>query len=94
MIVDTYAPKTGTSFGLRAVIKGLSVALLTLILVPAAALSLSYLAGGAATSTILFVYLFALLTNGAFLMAALALLAGALFLPRVFAHRTHHYGHA
>ncbi len=91
MMTEAYPSTKTDCIGLRSAFTGLSVALLTLILVPVAALSLSYLAGGAVTSTILFVYLFALLTNGAFLLAALVLLAMALILPRALSNLTHHH---
>jgi hypothetical protein len=68
----------------------LATAVLTLILLPAAVLGVSYVAGGAATSTILFVYLFALFTNGPFLLAGLAITAGAVAMPRLVSSLYHH----
>jgi hypothetical protein len=87
-------PPTGT---LRFAFSVLATAALTLLLVPAAALGISYLAGGAATSTILLVYVFALFTNGPFLLAGLAITAGAVAMPRLVSnlyHSGHHHGHA
>jgi hypothetical protein len=66
-----------------------ATALLMLILVPAAALGLSYLAGGAATSSILFVYIFALFTNGPFLVASFLIAAGTFAMPRLVFNLTH-----
>jgi hypothetical protein len=81
------------SGGLRSALTIVVTALLTLVLVPSVALLVSYLAGGAATSTILFVYLFALLLNGPFLLAALTLTIGVVAMPRIISHVVHH-GHA
>jgi len=61
----------------------LATALAALIFVPSLALAISYLAGGAATSAILFVYLFAVLTNGPLFGVALALTIGAAVWPAV-----------
>jgi hypothetical protein len=68
----------------------LATAVLTVILVPAAVLGVSYIAGGAATSAILFVYLFALFTNGPFLVASLLIAAGAVAMPRLVSNLAHH----
>jgi hypothetical protein len=67
----------------------LSTALVTLVLVPGLAIAISYLAGGAATATVLFVYLFAGWSNGPFLCAAVALTVGAAAWLAV-SHWTHH----
>ncbi len=83
---ETERHSNGYRFALTFVVTGL----LTLVGVPAVALAISYLAGGAATSTILFVYLFAILTNGPFLLAAIALMAGAFVVPRVISSVGHH----
>jgi hypothetical protein len=80
---ETHAETQRYSGGFHFALTVLATAIATLILVPAAALTMSYLAGGAATSTILFVYLFAFLTNGPFLLALLAITAGAFAMPRV-----------
>lgn len=94
MITRSHAEAAQSHPGaLRFALTILATALLTLFLIPAAALCLSYLAGGAATSTILFVYLSSFLPNGAFLLAALAFTIGALALPRMISQVSTH-GHA
>lgn len=76
--------------GLHFVFAVVATAVLTMILVPAAALGLSYLAGGAATSSILLVYIFALFTNGPFLVASFLIAVGTFAMPRLVLNLTHH----
>ncbi len=78
--------RTGLQFAFTIV----ATALLTMVLVPGAAIAISYAAGGAATSSILCVYLFALLTNGPILITGLALTIGTLVAPRVVCSLAHH----
>lgn len=82
--------ETGHQAGaLRFAFTVLATAILTLILVPAAVLGISYVAGGAAASSILFVYIFALMTNGPFLAAGVAILTGVFATPRLVANLCH-----
>jgi hypothetical protein len=93
MNTQTHTQAQHQTGGLHFAFTVLATAVLTLILVPAAVLGVSYIAGGAATSTILFVYFFALFTNGPFLLAGLAITAGAVAMPRLVSNLYHH-GHA
>jgi len=84
------APRETSSFHVAFTI--VATALLAMILVPAAMLAISYAAGGAVTSTILLVYLFALLSNAPFAVTGMALFAGAIWaleqarLRRILSH--------
>ena len=84
--MDTRNPTGGLHFAFTVI----ATAVLTLILVLAAALGLRYLAGGAATSSILLVYIFALFTNGPFLVASFLIAAGTFAMPRLVLNLTHH----
>ncbi len=59
-----------------------AVACLTLVLVPATALGISYIAGGEVTSIILFAYLSAFLTNAGFLAAIAMIIVASFAVPR------------
>jgi|GEM_PF-4172486 len=81
---EAHAETQRHSGGFRLAFTVVATALFTLILLPSAALTMSYLAGGAATSTILFVYLLAFLTSGPFLLA-LAVTAAVFAMPLLIA---------
>ncbi len=83
----TETQQTGS---LRFAFTVLATAILTLILLPAAVLGFSYLAGGAAASSILFVYIFALFTHGPLLVARFLLAAGLFATPRLVSNLAHH----
>ncbi len=76
--------------GFKFALTVMATAVLTMILVPAAVLGFSYLAGGMAASSILFVYIFALFTNGPFLAASFLIATGALAMPRLVSNLAHH----
>ncbi len=67
-----------------------AVACLTLVLVPAAALGISYVAGGEVTSIILFAYLSAFLTNAGFLAALAMIIVPAFAVPRALSGLRQH----
>jgi hypothetical protein len=90
IVAENHFETAPRSNGYRFAFTFVMSALLTLVGVPAVALAISYVAGGAATSMILFVYLFAILTNGPFLLAALAVMAGAVALPRLMSGVAQH----
>ncbi len=90
MIVANDHFETSHAAGFRFAFTVMATALVTLIGVPALALLVSYVAGGSATSTILAVYLFAILTNGPFLLAAVAILTGLVAMPRLISSVAHH----
>ncbi len=90
MSTHTHTETQTQTGGLHFALTVVATALLTLILIPAAALGLSYLAGGAATSSILFVYIFALFTNGPFLVASFLIAAGTFAMPRLVLNLAHH----
>jgi hypothetical protein len=90
MSAHTHTETQNQTGGLYFAFAVVATAVLTLILVPAAALGLSYLAGGAATSSILFVYFFALFTNGPFLVASFLIAAGTFAMPRLVSNLAHH----
>jgi len=68
-----------------------ATAVLTMILVPASVLGFSYLTGGVAASSILFVYIFALFTNGPFLAASFLIATGVFAMPRLVSNLAHHH---
>lgn len=86
---DTHFEPEHQAGALRFTFTVLATAILTLILAPAAALGISFIAGGSAASTILFVYIFALMANGPFLAAGVAILAGVFAMPRLVANLCH-----
>jgi hypothetical protein len=90
ILAETHFQTPRQTNRLRFAFTVVATALLTMILVPAAALAISYMAGGAATSTILFVYLFALLTNGPFAVMGIALIVGAIAMPRLVSGLAQH----
>ncbi|WP_152428300.1 hypothetical protein [Methyloferula stellata] len=90
MSAQTHTETRNHTGGLHFAFTVAATAVLTLILVPTAALGLSYLAGGAATSSILFVYIFALFTNAPFLVASFLIAAGTFAMPRLVANLAHH----
>jgi hypothetical protein len=77
--------------GLKFTLTVMATAVFTMILVPAAVLGFSYLAGGLAASSILFVYIFALFTNGPFLAASFLIATAVLAMPRLVSNFTHHH---
>jgi hypothetical protein len=89
ILADTHFEAPRQTSGFHFAFTVAATALLTMVLVPAAALAISYMAGGAATSAILFVYLFAFLTNGPFVVTGIALLAGTIAMPRLVSGLSH-----
>ncbi len=76
--------------GLSFTLSVFAIACLALVLIPAAALGLSYVAGGEVTSLILFAYLAALLTNGGVLAAVGVVIVAAVAVPRLFVGQRQH----
>jgi hypothetical protein len=85
MIFAEQSHQGGHFDGLRSIALSVAVSVLALIAIPVAALAVSYVAGGMATSTLLFVYVFAVLTNVPFLLGSLAVMTSAVALSRLVA---------
>ncbi len=90
MSAHTHSDNGHNMSGINFALTVVATAILTMILVPAAVLGFSYLTGGAAASSILFVYIFALFTNGPFLVASFLIATGALAMPRLVSNLAHH----